>query len=111
MAFNYDLERLKEIMQSFYSLTGLRLNIFDSECNRLYAYPNVYCKFCEYVRSNECAAKKCEESDRNSFSECRKKDGLIIYKCHAGLVEGVTPIKESGIIIGYLMFGLISILI
>ncbi|MDO5479033.1 MAG: PocR ligand-binding domain-containing protein, partial [Clostridia bacterium] len=49
MAFNYDLDRLKEIMQSFYSLTGLRLNIFDSDCNRLFAYPNVYCKFCEYV--------------------------------------------------------------
>ncbi len=108
MAFNYDLERLKEIMQSFYSLTGLRLNIFDSDCNRLFAYPTVYCKFCEYVRSNPSANKMCEESDRKSFSECRKNDGLIIYKCHAGLVEAVAPIKESGIIIGYLMFGQIT---
>ncbi len=108
MAFNYDLERLKEIMQSFYSLTGLRLNIFDSECNLLFAYPAVYCKFCEYVRKNPDANKMCEECDRRSFSECRKKDGLIIYKCHAGLVEAVTPIKESGIIIGYLMFGQIT---
>ena len=108
MAFNYDLERLKDIMQSFYSLTGLRLNIFDSDCNRLFAYPTVYCKFCDYVRKNPEANKMCEESDRNSFSECRKKDGLIIYKCHAGLVEAVTPIKESGIIIGYLMFGQIT---
>lgn len=108
MAFNYDLNRLKEIMQSFYSLTGLRLNIFDSDCNRLYAYPNVYCKFCEYVRSFPKANEKCDESDRCSFTECRKKDGLIIYKCHAGLTEAVAPIKESGIIIGYMMFGQIT---
>lgn len=108
MAFNYDLDRLKEIMQSFHSLTGLRLNIFDSDCNRLFAYPNVYCKFCEYVRSFPKANEKCEESDRRSFTECRKKDGLIIYKCHAGLTEAVAPIKESGIIIGYMMFGQIT---
>ena len=33
---------------------------------------------------------------------------MIIYKCHAGLVEAVIPLHENEKIIGYLMFGQIT---
>jgi len=33
------------------------------------------------------------------------KHGLYIYKCHAGLTEIVTPIRNGNLVIGYLMFG------
>lgn len=77
MAFNYDLDRLKEIMQSFHSLTGLRLNIFDSDCNRLFAYPNVYCKFCEYVRSFPKPTKSARKATDAPLQNAVKRTDLL----------------------------------
>lgn len=48
------------------------------------------------------------ESDRSSFHQCKTERRLIIYRCHAGLIEAVVPLIDNHIVIGYLMFGQIS---
>lgn len=108
MAFNYNSDRLLELMRSFSLLTGLRFVFFDSEYNEILSYPENRCRFCSLARNTPELLRLCCESDRRSFEECRKTDDLLVYTCHAGLIEAVAPLKESGIIIGYLMFGQIT---
>lgn len=99
---------LLELMQDFYILTGIRIVIFDSSYQEILAWPESRCDFCRLMHEHEASAKKCDESDYNSFERCRQKGALEIYHCHAGLVEATAPLINNGIIIGYIMFGQIS---
>ena len=105
---NLNKASLLELMKDFYILTGIRIVIFDSFYREVLAWPQSRCDFCRLMHEHEASAKKCDESDYNSFERCRKKGALEIYHCHAGLVEATAPLIDNGIIIGYVMFGQIS---
>lgn len=105
MAIKYNLEKLSEVMWSFYTVSGIRFILFDSEFNKILAYPKDECDFCTLMRKYSLTSRKCAISDRKALRSCREKDGPIVYKCHAGLVEAALALKENDTIIGYLMFG------
>lgn len=108
MLLKLNTEKLKALMQDFYVLTQIRLAVIDDECHEILAYPNDGCSFCKLMRSCEEIRQKCRESDAYAFAQCRKTGSLLVYKCHAGLMEACAPIKDNGIIIGYIMFGQIT---
>jgi AraC-like DNA-binding protein len=103
-----DLKKLEEIMQAFYTLTGIRFIIFDSDYNEVIAYPQKNCEFCQMMKDHPVAGQNCRASDARAFKECNKSGELIVYNCHAGLIEATIPLKENGSIIGYVMFGQIT---
>lgn len=105
---NLNKTSLLELMQDFYILTGIRIVIFDSLYREVLAWPESRCDFCRLTHEHEASAKKCDESDYNSFERCRQKGALEIFHCHAGLVEATAPLIDNEIIIGYIMFGQIS---
>lgn len=92
-------------MQNFYTLTGIRLVIFDSDFERVAAYPESDCEFCKMIRNSTQGHNLCVKSDKKAFLYSKEHDFLHIYKCHAGLVEAVFPLKMNDIVIGYIMFG------
>ena len=100
--------RLEKLMRSFYTLSGIRSVLFDTEFRAIAAYPAQDCTFCKLMKSCPATRRKCRYADRRSFLECEKKNALILYKCHAGLVEAVMPLHDNEKIIGYLMFGQIT---
>ena len=108
MSLKLDVARLKELMCDFYILTGLKIVIFDDECNEIQSYPDKHCMFCSMIQNNPVTRPFCLNSNLHSFEECRKSGKLVIYHCHAGLIEATAPLKEKGIIIGYIMFGQVS---
>jgi len=108
MSLQLDSEKLKELMQDFYVLTHIRIVIFDDEYNEILAYPEALCDFCKLMRSNEVSLRNCEKSNLNAFNKCKSSGNLLVYKCHAGLIEATAPLKANGIIIGYIMFGQIT---
>lgn len=108
MKLKLNIQKLEEIMRAFYTLTGIRFVIFDSDYNEILAYPEVPCEFCAKLRSNPTLREKCRMSDICAFEKCRKSKEVLIYKCHAGLVETCTPIKNEDKILGYVIFGQIA---
>lgn len=96
---------LMDIIKKFNLITNLKVTIFDNEFNVLAEYPKTHCSFCEYINSFSLGKKLCEESNKKAFLECNKKKSILIYKCHLGLVEVVTPLIKNNLIIGYSMFG------
>lgn len=108
MPLKLNTEKLRELMQNFYDLTHIRLAVIDDERRELMDYPNDGCRFCKLMRSSPEIREKCRQSDAYAFDQCKKNGQLLVYKCHAGLVEACAPIVDNGILIGYIMFGQIT---
>ncbi len=105
-SFFYDSDLLL-LLENFYTLTGIRIVLFDADFNEVLSYP-AGGSFCSVMRENKEFDTLCKESDRVSFEKCRRTHSLCVYKCHAGLYEATAPITQGGTIIGYIMFGQIT---
>lgn len=101
-------KELFDLMQSFYTLTGILIALFDEKYNLIVQYPAKGSGFCHFMRQNPEFNKKCLASDAEAFKTCQKSNTLTMYKCHAGLIEATAPIVHDGIISGYIMLGQIS---
>ena len=101
----YDHDKLLEIMKNFHIITGIKTVVFDNELKTIAAYPYEECAFCSALSKVPEAYKKCRESTVEGCLLCKEREKLNIYKCHAGLVEAVTPIRIGDIIVGYMMLG------
>lgn len=108
MQLNFDIEKLLELMRDFYILTQIKIVVFDAQYNELISYPAGHCDFCEIMQNSPKTVNKCRESNVQAFEECRRNQKLIVYHCHAGLVEATAPLKDNGVTIGYIMFGQIT---
>ncbi len=101
---NFDEKQFTEISEDFFNITKLKINLYDANFNLVCAPVN-HAPFCSVVRQSEELTKKCIECDRYGLGECKKRNKLIIYKCHMGLTEACVPITQDNIVIGYLMLG------
>lgn len=108
MNIKLNTEKLNDVLVSFYEMNGMRIVIFDSVGNEIMAYPKDKCSFCKEVRSCPSLNELCQKSDSDAFLKSIKNDDIYIYKCHAGLVEAVMPLRYSDQIVGYIMFGQIT---
>lgn len=108
MQLEFNETQLLELMKDFYILTGIRIVLFDDEYQELLSYPPRDCGFCAYLKKQAATRSLCAKSDQQSFQKCQEERRLIIYHCHAGLVEATVPLIDNHIVIGYLMFGQIS---
>ncbi len=108
MYLDYDEKKLMDVLKTFHILTGLRLMLFDADYNKILSYPEEDCSFCAMIKSSETGMERCMESDIGSFGAAAKSGDLCVYRCHAGLIEATMPLKESGAVTGYLMFGQVT---
>ena len=109
MNVNSNYAALSKILEQFYTLSGIKMALYDETHNMLIAYPqDNEDTFCSFMRQNDIFKKKCIECDKISFNKCRKTGTLAIYTCHAGLIEATAPLISDGKIVGYAMFGQIT---
>jgi len=108
MSLKFDTYELEDLMKNFYTLTGIRIVIFDENYREILAYPKECSPFCSCMRQNSDFYELCRESDKISFETCKKTNKLTMYQCHAGLIEATSPIMNNGSVIGYVMFGQVS---
>lgn len=97
------IDELETIFKSVYTLTKVKMTLYDSLHREVYAYPEAQSQFCALVRSQNL--EYCRISDEYGFDLCVHSDGPITYYCHAGLIECIVPLKQNGEILGYIMFG------
>lgn len=108
MHINLDSQRLLKLLKDFYTLTNIKIVVFDADYQEVLAYPDTHCSFCAMMHRHKCTKKYCLQSNQRSFESSKKKNALVLYRCHAGLIEATAPLKEKGRIIGYCMFGQIT---
>jgi len=91
-----DFASLLDIRVTFYSLDGEPVRRGKAMCN------SAFCSLVQQIGGlPQClgmdAAMRAEAEDRN--------DGVISYRCHAGIQDGLAAVRMRGRTIGYLMIG------
>ena len=100
-----DLQRLTNLLQDFYNLTGMKICIYDGGEEELCYYPEKLSSFCSLLRQDEKMNERCLQCDHHAFAQCKKTHEQYVYTCHAGLIECVSPILYDGKILGYIVLG------
>jgi AraC-like DNA-binding protein len=101
----YENEKISKLLKDFYTVTGQRVGVFDSELNILAEYPKRCCALCDKIRTSKKGFNACMESDRILLEEASTKGVTVRRRCHAGLIDICAPIIDEMGIIGYIMFG------
>lgn len=98
----FDKAKLYVLLHDFYTVTGLRCVLFDEKGTSVLWYPEDLPRFCQLVRTNPEGEPNCFLCDQKACGMAQKKQALI-YACHAGLIEVITPIVVDDAIVGYLL--------
>lgn len=102
---NINQVNLYKIFRDFYTLTNMRVVLFNKEQEQLMEYPSTRHNFCDLICKSDHWAKQCEECDRRNVEICSREQKTVKYSCHLGLWECIVPIYDDNGIIGYVMFG------
>ena len=105
MTFEFDVEKIDDVLQNFYTVTKIKTLLCSSDLSTITAVPFEECAFCAALAKNKTAKALCDHCTKNALLRCQKERKLLIYTCHAGLIEAVAPIFMDDIIVGYLMLG------
>lgn len=99
----FDRAELLRLLRDFHELTGLRAVVFDSYGIDILSYPQDLPSFCRLVRSKPQGTDACLRCDQNACAEARRRRAPVLYSCHAGLIEIITPLLAEDSIAGYLL--------
>ena len=61
-----ETEKLREILIHFYNISKTRTVIFDSDFQKIVAYPEESCAFCAMLKENDEARALCRENDERA---------------------------------------------
>lgn len=105
MMSTFDLRKLNALLKDFYTLTQIRITVFDDAFKELVAYPEQIAPFCQVIRTDESAKNECMKCDKRACEIASRRHTPYTYLCHAGLTESIAPLYMGNIVIGYLLFG------
>ena len=105
--FSIQTEKMNEVMELLFRVLNIRITFFDRNGNKLYAPGREEpCLFCRSHRKNPDFDAKCIASDLCHLKEAKKKKDVLVYHCHAGLLDGVVPFYDrQGNYLGAVVFG------
>ncbi len=103
MRTSYDIEKLDTFLQNFYTVTGIKISVFDDEYVNVTEYPRPMIDYCALIRKTESGTEGCRQCDIAAFKEAKRRKGIYIYTCHAGMTEAVAPIMLNESILGYVI--------
>lgn len=118
MLFEFNNEEILKILNDFSNSTNL-IASFHFDCSVMgnpksynvgyNSNPNRYDandseNFCRFLH-NSGLRPLCEDNDANMMHSVKKDGKSLIYSCHAGLCEAITPVVFENITIGYIMCG------
>lgn len=96
---------LYKTFRDFYTLTNIRIVLFNKDGEPLLSYPESQIEFCTLIGQNPIWDQRCADCDQKNFNLCSKAKKITHYRCHLGLSEAVVPIYDSNGILGFIMFG------
>ncbi len=101
----FDLEKLRPLLQDFYTLTKIRITVYDENFRELCSFPEQRAPICQLIRTNLQADEACRNCDAAACRAASRQTEPHIYTCHAGLTEAVSTLRVNSVIVGYVAFG------
>ena len=100
----FDIEKLESLLKDYYTVTQIRITVFDANFNELIAYPKARAKLCGFLRKNPEIDLKCRRCDKDACKFAAKSKTPYVYRCHVGLTEIISPLIIGDELVGYLFF-------
>lgn len=107
MNMQIDCQKLLPLIKAFYQLTGMKIAIYDSDFIEVLTYPEDSCPFCKEIW-HCCGRNICDRYTAAMCKKCQESKKTIVYTCHAGLTEVVSPLTENGTVFGYAVCGQVT---
>lgn len=104
MKVTFDIEKLNKLMSDFYNCMKITITLFDNELNYITGAGEMQ-PYCDAIRTTPSLWIHCNCSDRDNSLKAKSLRSTLVYTCHAGIVESVTPIFYDETLIAYLMIG------
>lgn len=105
MGLLLDKNKVKKVLKDFYTITNLRIGIFDLSFNEILSFPAGHCRFCTLTRDSEQGILLCRACDHDAKNHVLQNNSTYVYQCHAGLTEVIAPITGYNELLGYIMIG------
>lgn len=100
-----DVDVLQCFQDDFAIGMGLASVTVDKMGNEV-TKPSSYTRFCkDFTHATECGDRRCAESHRKGGEEAARTGKVVIYECHAGLIDFAAPIMLEGNLIGTILGG------
>lgn len=108
MNIQIDSQKLLPLIKAFYELTGMKISIYDSDFDEVLTYPADSCAFCKEVWRCCGGKETCDRFTATMCKKCQESKETILYTCHAGLTEVVSPLAENAAVFGYAVCGQVT---
>ncbi len=105
MNIRYDVEKIKEIVDNLYGLTGLSMGLLDM--NNIYIYVRMRDsdEICSNIQSTAEGRARCVCSDLDLILKCKKEKRPVSHICHAGLLDTAVPVIKNHSVVGIFIIG------
>ena len=90
------IAEMTRIMELLFHVLDIRITFFDPEENEIpLGAIKPPCLFCRTRRLDSAFDARCVECDRSHLALAKEKNEICIYRCHAGLLEGIVPLSDK----------------
>lgn len=104
MSTLFDQKKLLHLLNSLYTLTGFRSNIFAPDGNSI-CMNESHAPFCALINSCPAGNDKCLACDARTLRSYTASSEIHFYRCHAGICEAILPIHSNDRLLAYVSFG------
>lgn len=100
-------QKVAEIFDLYTKLHDVRISLFGPEGRLIYpdAVGRPNCRYCSMLRETLGMDSKCRELDHEMMQAALEQGKMVIYTCHAGMMEAVAPLFVEGDLVGFVMPG------
>ena len=105
MFADFDMTQLSAALKDFYTVTSIRITVFDTDFREIIAYPVGLPAVCREIRKTQEGCSLCKKSDQEACRIASRRKFSYTYRCYAGLTESIVPIRVDSLLIGYLFLG------
>lgn len=105
MLIDRDTQKLRETFHAFYQITGINVNLVDTDFSIDDCNPTVHNCYCRNFQTSQVGKNACAASDRQLLFRCRESKQPEYHICHGGLVDIAVPILSDNEILGYIILG------
>lgn len=106
MIVEFNMAKIKTLMEHFYTVTHIQVGIFRADYSVVLTHPPQCNKVCDWIHENAEGLRRCDLSGNTGLAACRDSGKRMhIWRCHAGFLECGLPIYVRSEIAGYIIFG------
>lgn len=105
MNIDFDFDRMETLLRQFNRISGVRYSLLDT-FGKVVCFSSDMTQFCEMMNASKEGHARCVHCDADAIEEVKRlTNGYLVYRCHAGLIEVIVPVRQHGKVLAYIVFG------